>query len=240
MPPITARRLNRLKHEFESVLSVRRPGGLIDIRCADLNADEVSAYLGRAMSRNQFNQMLNAGLRGFLTPEDFMAKFPNQPPEKYLIVFNCVGLRPDQSGTPVSSTEHAMEVIYNVDYPAKPPRFVWLTPIWHPNIYAPFICNAELAFPIAASLDQICLMAGRMVQYKHYNMDDPLGMTHNVVAWIRSQPADRFPTDKRDLLTGQEPTAPLVEQRTGGLVEWVSGSVAAQPAVAADLIELID
>jgi hypothetical protein len=240
MPSYTDRRNNRLKHEFERIQSVRRPNSLIKVYCADLSADEVSMYLGRATTRQEFNQIINDGLRGFLTPEQFVIKFPNQPPEKYLLVFNCVGLRQDATGNIVETTNHAMEVIFNVDYPVKPPRFVWLTPIWHPNIHAPFICNADLAFPISATLDQIAVMTARMVQYRHYNMDDPLAMTHNVVAWLKAQPESRFPVDSRDVLTGELPRTPLVMRRVGGFVEWVDGVPTESAAVMGDLIELID
>lgn len=240
MPSYTDRRNNRLKHEFERIQSVRGQKSLIEVYCADLSADEASAYLGRAMTRQEFNQTINDGLRGFMTPEQFTQKFPNQPPEKYLLIFNCIGLRQDQAGDIVETTNHAMEVIFNVDYPVKPPRFVWLTPIWHPNIYAPFICNADLAFPISATLDQIAVMTARMVQYRHYNMDDPLAMTHNVVAWLKTQPESRFPVDARDVLSGEVPRTPLVMRRTGGFVEWVDGTSAEGAQALGNLIELVD
>lgn len=239
MPSYASRRNNRLKHEFGKVLSVRRPTALFEFYCADLNAEEAGAYLGRAMTRSQFNAIVNEGLRGFMTPEVYQQKFPNQPPEKYLIVFSCKGLKKDQNGEIVEATEHAMEVVFNVDYPVKPPRFVWLTPIFHPNIYAPFICNADLAFPISATLDQIALMTGKMIQFRHYNMDDPLAMTHDVVAWCKANP-ERLPIDSRDLLTGELPSQPLVKRQSGGLVEWVDGMPETHTAPATDLIEFVD
>lgn len=244
MPTHEERRTNRLKHEFESIKSIRRPGGLIDFMCADLNADEASVYLGgRNLTRDQFAQMIRDGMRGFLPPDAFVQKFGDRPPEKYLIVFGCKGLKRDTTGQIVPSYEHAMEVVYNVDYPIKPPRFIWLTPIWHPNIYPPFICNAEIAFPIAATLDQICLMTGRMIQYKNYNIDDPLRDALPTVEWVRqisAEQPDFFPVDKRDLLDGRESVKPLVQQKTGGHVEWVAeGESATQANTGPALVELL-
>jgi hypothetical protein len=139
-----------------------------------------------------------------------------------------------------------MEIVFGVDYPHKPPRFFWLTPVWHPNIFSPFICNADFAFPMAATLDQIALMTGKMVQYQHYNVEDPLWepKRRGTVDWVKQKEVEDpafFPYDRRDLLTGREVSFRRQAQgEQGGFIEWVDEATGT--AVAGDvhgLIELI-
>jgi len=209
-------RERRLKYEFERMLAIRTGKGLIDFRCADLSAEEASAYLAASM---KFDVVAEA-LPGFLTPEEFMRRFPGRAPEKYLIIFRCIGLMKTPEGEIVKTDKHLLEAVFGLDYPARPPRFVWLTPIWHPNIVPPYLCTEGRPFAIGTTLDQICLMVGQMIQYRNYNLDDPLGAQGKEVALWAAQNKHLFPVDTRGLLDGKEHSRPLVALVGGALVEW--------------------
>ena len=56
-----------------------------------------------------------------------------------------------------------MEVVFGADYPSKPPTFVWLTPIWHPNLRRPYICLEGRPFAVGWTLDLIVQEVGRLV-----------------------------------------------------------------------------
>lgn len=206
----------RLKHEFERMLSIRKKEGLIDFRCADLSAQEASAYLASQMHAD----VVRDALPGFLTPEEFIRRFPNRAPEKYLISFRCIGLMKTPTGDIVETRQHLLDVVFGLDYPARPPRFVWLTPIWHPNIVMPYLCTEGRPFAIGVTLDQICLMVGQMIQYRNYNLADPLGVQGKEVAEWAARNKDRLPVDTRGLLDGKEHSRPLVAFVGGNLVEW--------------------
>lgn len=197
-------RERRLTHEFKQMLPLRRQGGLIDFRCAELSAEEASAFLASSMS---FEYVLEK-IDGFLTPEEFQRRFPDQAPEKYLIAFRCTGLmKSSKTDEPTEINQHAMEVVFGYDYPSVPPRYVWLTPIWHPNIVPPYLCAEGRPFAISTSLDQICLMVGQMIQYRNYNLEDALNKEAR--QWA-AENKHRFPIDTRDLILGQEHSHPLV------------------------------
>jgi hypothetical protein len=205
---------NRLAYEFELMTAIRSPGGLIDFQCADLKADEAHAYLAASMSA----EVVKGALPNFLSPEEFVRKFPGRPPEKYLVMFRCRGLmRKEPGGEIVPANQHLLEVVFGWDFPQVPPRFVWMTPIWHPNILPPYLCAAGRAFALSTTLDQICLMVGQMIQYQNYNIKDPLN--HEAAIWASQNP-HRFPVDRRGLLDGKERLAPAVSFTDGQLIEF--------------------
>ncbi len=206
----------RLRYEYERMLAIRKPDGLISFRCADLTAEEAAAYLAASMKF----EIITDALPGFLEPEEFDRRFPGRAPEKYLVLFRCAGLMKNDAGEIVRTNQHMMEVVFGVDYPARPPRFVWLTPIWHPNIVMPHLCTDGRPFAIGVTLDQICLMVGQMIQYQNYNLADPLGPQGKEVALWAARNREMFPIDTRDLLDGKERARPLVTMTGDGLVEW--------------------
>ena len=214
---MTTIREKRLAYEFKQMLPLRREGGLIDFRCAELSTEEASAFL--ASSTNL--EFVFEKLQGFVTPEEFQQLFPGKAPEKYLIAFRCNGLRkPSETDEPEEIDEQAMEVVFGYDYPSVPPRYVWLTHIWHPNINPPYLCTTGRPFAISTSLDQICLMVGQMIQYRNYNIEDPLNK--EAAQWA-AQNKHRFPIDTRDLITGQKHSSPLVSLVDDVSVDLVTG-----------------
>jgi ubiquitin-protein ligase len=186
-------RTNRLRDEFELMKALLRPHALVEFWVADLSVEEAPQYL-----RSKFSfDVITGGFPGFLRPDAYAAESPDLPPEKYLIKFNCTGLWRDDDGTMQNAPYHLLEVVFGVDYPSKPPTFVWLTPIWHPNLKRPYICLEGQPFAVGWTLDRIVQEVGRLVMYQSYNVNDPLN--GEAAAWARAN-ADRFPVDDRDLL----------------------------------------
>jgi len=215
----------RLQHEFERMKTIRAKDGLIDFYCADLSAKEASAYLASSMHAD----VVKDALPGFLSPEAFMQRFADRAPEKYLVVFHCRGLKRSDTGEIVKTDTHAFETVFGLDYPARPPRFVWLTPIWHPNIVPPYLCTEGRPFAISTTLEQLCLMVGQMIQYRNYNLDDPLGPKGREVALWATANQSMFPVDTRGLVNGKENSRPLVRFSGSALIEWTDGAERMQP-----------
>jgi ubiquitin-protein ligase len=186
-------RLGRLQEEFDLMRALLKPYALVEFWVADLTAEEAPQFLRTSFSF----EVITDGFPGFLTPEQFAAQSPDMPPEKYMIRFKCKGLWQQDNGSIAEAPYHLMEVVFGADYPSKPPTFVWLTPIWHPNLRRPYICLEGRPFAVGWTLDLIVQEVGRLVQYQSYNVNDPLN--HEAAEWAK-QNADRFPVDDRDLL----------------------------------------
>lgn len=206
-------REKRLVHEFERMLAICKKDGLIKFFCANLSTEEDIQIQAPSMSK----KVVAEALEEFITPEQFMQHFPDQPPEKYLIVFDCIGLKKIPDNKIVETNEHALMVVFGSNYIPDPPRLIWMTPIWHPNIDLPHICTEGRPFSLGTSLDLICLMVGQMIQYRNYNIYNPLNK--EAAEWARMN-QNRFPIDTRDLLDGQERSRPLVTLIGDTIVEW--------------------
>lgn len=209
-------RESRLHDEFDLMKALVKPESLVEFWCADLSAEETPEFLRTRMS---FDVILD-GLPGFLPPAEFEARFPGIPPEKYMIRYSCTGLWKRDDGTILESSQHLMEVVFGADYPSKPPTFVWLTPIWHPNLMRPYICLEGRPFAVGWTLDLIVQEVGRLVQYQSYNVSDPLNK--EAADWAR-QNAHRFPVDDRDLLDSRIRVSKAADD-SADLIEVVTGS----------------
>jgi ubiquitin-protein ligase len=192
----------RLRYEFEHMKALRSPYSLVDFCCADLTVPDAQELL---YAETSFDVIMK-GLAGFLTPEEYEARYPTMPPERYLIGYKCGGLIRKAQEDPVISELHLMEVIFGWRYPAEPPKFIWLTDIWHPNFRMPSICIEGHPFAIGLTLEQIIPEVGRMVQYQNYNVKSPLN--HEAANWA-SENVHCFPVDNRDILD----TRPRIESR---------------------------
>lgn len=189
-------RQSRLLDEFEQMKALITPHALVEFWVADLSAEELPQYL-----RTKFSfDVITDGFPGFLSPAQYEARSPETPPEKYMIKFNCTGLWRREDGVIAEAPFHLMQVVFGADYPSKPPTFVWLTPIWHPNLKRPYICLEGRPFAVGWTLDLIVQEVGRLVTYQSYNVSDPLN--HEAAEWAR-QNRSRFPVDDRDLRDGR-------------------------------------
>jgi len=122
------------------------------------------------------------------------------PPESYEVRFSCRGIvRLDPAG-PVYGEEHRVRIDLPAEYPIKAPNMRWLTPIFHPNINAEgtWVCISEW-YP-GKFLDDLCIMLGRMIQYKNYNPHSPLN--RGAALWALENPR-LLPVDRRPLRDGE-------------------------------------
>ncbi|MFN6478267.1 ubiquitin-conjugating enzyme E2 [Nostoc sp. DedQUE07] len=230
-------REKRLVHEFQRMLSIRREGGLINFSCADLSTEEEEKFLTSSLTED----FILGKLGGFLTPEDFQNRFPDKAPEKYCVLFCCKGLQKlSEYDEPTIRDEHVMEIVFGYDYPSAPPRYVWLTNIWHPNIKPPYLCDKGRPFAVSTTLDQICLMVGQMIQYRIYNTEDPLDK--DAAKWA-AQNKKLFPIDTRDLLTGEEhldpPLVSFIDGEPMELIDAEPNQSQTENMVNTNIIELI-
>ena len=217
----------RLMSEFEGLKALRTPYSLFDFRCADLTSKEATALLMGNLSA--------IDLADFLTPEQFEVRYPGIPPEKYLILYYCLGLEEGEDGMLREVSQHAMEVIFGWHYPTERPHFVWLTNIWHPNFKGRFICIEGRPFAVGLTLAQIVPEVGRMIQYQNYNVKDPLN--REAAEWTHKH-ADLFPVDKRDILDSRRLVGRKQQETTPGeepLIQIIGENVEHDA-----LIELVD
>lgn len=118
-----------------------------------------------------------------------------EPPEDYIILFRCRGIAGLNNGEPVFTHEHRVRIYLHVDYPRLEPSMQWLTPIFHPNISA----NGQVCIAVwyaSKTLDELCIMLGRMIQYHNYDPESPKNLE---AAWWAAQRREYFPVDGRDL-----------------------------------------
>ena len=122
------------------------------------------------------------------------------PPTRYSVSLSCTGLfRHGKEIMTVSA--HHFEVLLLEDFPLLAPAIFWRTPIFHPNFFAPAVCLGDFWYP-AWSLSEMCVAICEMVQYKTFNIYDPLDK--QAAAWLSKEldenPA-RFPVDTRPVRT---------------------------------------
>ena len=224
-------RAERLKTEFERMLALCSKSDLIQFWCADLSAEEGDAFLSNIVDA----AVIENALPGFMLPQEFQKRYPGKAPEKYLVGFHCAGIERTRDGEIVQRNWHVMEVIFALDYPSRNPRFIWMTPIWHPNIAQPYLCIEGRPFPISVSLDQVCLEVGRMIQYQNYDVMDKL---NPMAAQWAVENRDKLPVDTRNLVDGQVYRLPLVILGRTVPVEPASGETVAEDEV--PLVEVLE
>jgi ubiquitin-protein ligase len=116
------------------------------------------------------------------------------PPERYIVRYRCKGLGSAHPGDVVS--DHKVEITLGAQYPSRPPLLVWKTRIFHPNIVPPYVCVLGEAWKAKKTLDELVVQLGEMIQYKNYNVHDPLDEA--AANWASQNPRP-FPVDNRPL-----------------------------------------
>jgi ubiquitin-protein ligase len=179
--------------------------------------------------QSEYNNML--ALKDDSALIDFTAE--GDPPDVYIITYYCKGLA---TATKVAE-EHRVRIYLHAQYPESPPEVSFLTPIFHPNMIAPFqmpevqarlaqlsalqhvdsaahdeldhlqsnpeLYEARVCLDVLdenwapqITLDEICQELGEMIQYRRYNVRDPLNLEAN--CWAMQNKA-RLPLDSRSL-----------------------------------------
>jgi len=123
----------------------------------------------------------------------------NLLPDRYEVTFTCKGLIKVSQGLAVSEF-HRVLIYLHADYPSQQPRISWLTPIFHPNIKGYNVCLGRSWTP-AMTLDELCVILGEMIEYKLYNIEDPLDRdAAKAIERILQQDPNFIPIDSRNLL----------------------------------------
>jgi ubiquitin-protein ligase len=130
------------------------------------------------------------------------------PAETYVIRFNCRGVSAMEASGPVFSDIHRVWISLPVEYPTRPPQMRFLTPVFHPNINeeGTYVC-VDTWYP-SKFLDDLCIMLGRMIQYKNYNPSSPLRL--DAAQWAVEHP-ELLPVDRRPLHPATPETADTPE-----------------------------
>ena len=125
-------------------------------------------------------------------------------PERYYVNYsNVISLKLSSESTKENKTfelisKHKVEIYLHIDYPRLKPLCYLRTEIFHPNFrMAPphDICIGDYWAP-GESLVDVIYQIGEMIQYKNYNISNPL----NGVAskWAKGN-RHLFPIDNKDL-----------------------------------------
>lgn len=118
------------------------------------------------------------------------------PPTKYEVSFTCYGLVHIR-GMLARSSHHKFTLILDDAFPVAPPAIVWRTPIFHPNMKPPDVCTGDIWYP-AFTLAELCTSLCELVQYKSFNVYDPLD--HEAAEWLivhLQTDAPDIPIDRR-------------------------------------------
>lgn len=131
---------------------------------------------------------------------DFVAvgDLPSHP-DRYTVLFTCKGLI-EEEGKLLISGQHRVLIYLHRHYPSMQPQITWITPIFHPNILDKKVCLGRSWSP-AMMLDDLCLELGAIIQYKTFNLDDPLNpYAANYIRFVMQREPEKFPVDPRHLL----------------------------------------
>lgn len=121
------------------------------------------------------------------------------PPDRYTMYFTCTGLAMKDNGL-VTTSDHQVLIYLHSEYPRFQPQITWITPIFHPNIRGREVCLGRSWSP-AMMLDDLCLELGAIIQYKTFNLDDPLDQAAaKIIRELLEDSPEKFPVDHRNLL----------------------------------------
>lgn len=225
------RRQQRLASEFTRMKALIGPYNLFSFVCAEMNQGEAAEFLKAERSFD----VISETIQNHLTVAEYEQRFPDSSPDKYMISYSCTGLL--KKGDDIEYTnQHFMSVIFGYDFPGKPPKLIWYTPIWHPNFLTPYVCTQGRPFAAAVHLDRIVRMVGEMVQYRNYNLDSVLNREAKV--WTE-QNRQHLPVDNRDIVDSRLIYKTGTSEREDPLVELIDADLTGSRAIDG-LLELID
>jgi ubiquitin-protein ligase len=133
-----------------------------------------------------------------LRDKSSLLRFTTQgnPPTRYEVQVSCRGLA--RYGNAVTYVEHhEFDIVLESEFPLLPPTIVWKTPIYHPNFRRSSVCLGDYWYA-GSSIAELCVALCEMVQYKTFNIYDPLD--NDAAIWLHNElreGPDRFPIDTR-------------------------------------------
>lgn len=128
-------------------------------------------------------------------PDMTVSGAPPTLPSDYVISFAEPSFGPpdEASGEPTRISEHRIEVQFRPDFPETPPLVFWLSPIFHPNVYPMYDCEAARRHPVrqglaclgdlaehytpSLSFADLCQTLIDMAAYRNYSVLEPTGDT---------------------------------------------------------------
>ncbi|CCI21707.1 ubiquitin-conjugating enzyme E2 [Microcystis aeruginosa] len=116
------------------------------------------------------------------------------PPYEYIIEYRCKGIEQVNGNNPVYRNTHQVKIKLGTNYPREKPDAEFLTPIFHPNVFADRdVCLGEYWTP-GETLAELVLRIGKIIQYSKdvLNLDSPANSTAKTWA---SNNMSRFPVD---------------------------------------------
>lgn len=127
-------------------------------------------------------------------PDMAVRGIPLSLPSNYEISFVQRSLGPpaQPDGDPVPVTKHVVQVQFRADFPETPPLVFWISPIFHPNIWPQYDCEAARRHPLrqglvclgalaasytpALSFANLCQTLIDMAAYRNYTVQRPTGV----------------------------------------------------------------
>lgn len=125
-----------------------------------------------------------------------------KPPYQYLLHLTCravVSL--NSSSRPVFGNDHRLFVLLPEDYPKERPRFVFQTPVFHPNVHPTGqVCygdDGDHGFAPSMGLDDLIVRIMQMLRFENFNPRSAFRL--DAAQWA-VQNQSTFPIDNSQLL----------------------------------------
>ena len=137
------------------------------------------------------------------------------PPTRYTVTTSCHGLM-RWGGRIITASHHQFDIDLDEGFPLVPPSVVWRTPVFHPNIKPPHVCMGDIWYP-GFSLAQFCVEICHLIQYKSFNIYDPLDDEAGL--WLAASlraPDPEIPVDDRPIIDLEFAISPRPVTAEGG------------------------
>lgn len=118
-------------------------------------------------------------------------------PIEYRVILQCRGIEAVQDGNVVYRNEHHVLIRLTPEFPLDAPEVMWLTPLYHPNIFPPLTCLGDHWYP-GWSIAEMCRALHDMAQYKTFNIYDPLNK--EAARWVEQ----RLDSGEGEIITREE------------------------------------
>jgi ubiquitin-protein ligase len=141
------------------------------------------------------------------------------PPDQYVLVYNCRTIERLENGKPVYRYSNRVEIKLPARYPAPfdAPKVRMLTPLWHPHVYKNLVvCMGD--WTTSEYLDAFALRLGALLQFEKefFDIRDPAN--EEAIDWARRNlllfPTDTCtfrndPPDRATAVAGFKPIMPM-------------------------------
>lgn len=131
------------------------------------------------------------------------------PQNSYVIEYRCRGIERLQGTEPAFRNTHRVEITLGSTYPRDKPDAKFLTPIFHPNVYAnQKVCLGNY-WTMAETLSELVLRIGKIIQYSEdvLNLNSPANSSS--ASWAKNN-RRRFPVDTQTFKAAKKPSSGIV------------------------------